>query len=301
MTDNRPDDDILDERIRALAAAQYHAPEGSVPRDAMWAQISAARRAARAGGGATTDAPAQDATVIPLAPRRRSRTVVMGWSALLAAGLVLGIAIEREYLSKPDATTPPRVADAGKPRTDSAPSVAPVESTGTERATGNPPVEGGTTSTPAPTTRKSTEPSAPQRVAVVTQPQPTPRDLPALPDSTVQTFYRTAAMQTLAQAEALLTSYRSAENVRDPQAMQQAARWARDVLSSTRLLLDSPAGRDQQMRTLFADLELILAQIVQLSGMPLQTRERELIDHAMRDRDLLPRIRSVVPAGLATS
>jgi hypothetical protein len=35
--------------------------------------------------------------------------------------------------------------------------------------------------------------------------------------------------------------------------------------------------------------------------MPLQVRERELIDHAMRDRDLLPRIRSVVPAGLATS
>lgn len=300
MTDNRPDDDILDERIRALTAAQYHAPEGSVPRDAMWTQISAARRAARAGV-TTTEAPTHETTVVPLAPRRRSRTVVMGWSALLAAGLVLGIAMEREFLSKPD-TTPTSVAVVGQQHTDSAPSVvAPVESTGTEHATGNPTPEGGTTQTPAPMTRKSAEPSVPQRVAVVTQPQPTPRDLPALPDSTVQTFYRTAAMQTLAQAEALLTSYRSAENVRDPQAMQQAARWARDVLSSTRLLLDSPAGRDPQMRTLFTDLELILAQIVQLSGMPLQARERELIDHAMRDRDLLPRIRSVVPAGLATS
>jgi hypothetical protein len=303
MTDNRPDDDILDERIRALAAAQYHAPEGSVPRDAMWAQIAAARRTARAGGAATTtEAPAHEATVVPLAPRRRSRTVVMGWSALLAAGLVLGIAIEREFLSKPG-TAPSSVAVV-VPRTDSAPVVvAPKESTGTERASGNPPVEGGTTSTPAPTTRKAAEPRATQRLAIATPPRSTaePHDLPALPDSTVQTFYRTAAMQTLAQAEALLTSYRSAENVRDPQAMQQAARWARDVLSSTRLLLDSPAGRDPQMRTLFTDLELILAQIVQLSGMPLQARERELIDHAMRDRDLLPRIRSVVPAGLATS
>ena len=55
------------------------------------------------------------------------------------------------------------------------------------------------------------------------------------------------------------------------------------------------------MRTLFTDLELILAQIVQLSGTPLQARERELIEDAMRDRDLLPRIRSAVPAGLATS
>jgi hypothetical protein len=303
MTDNRPDDDILDERIRALAAAQYHAPEGSVPRDAMWAQIAAARRAARAG--ATTDAPVHDATVIPLAPRRRSRTVVFGWSALLAAGLVLGIAIEREFLNKPgtaSSSAPSSRVAVVVPPHDSAPRVAARASRGTEHASGNPPVGGGTTSTPAPTTRQAAEPRAPQRLAIV-PPRPTtePRDLPALPDSTVQTFYRTAAMQTLAQAEALLTTYRHAENVRDPQAMQQAARWARDVLSSTRLLLDSPAGRDPQMRTLFSDLELILAQIVQLSGMPLQARERELIDHAMRDRDLLPRIRSAVPAGLATS
>jgi hypothetical protein len=129
-----------------------------------------------------------------------------------------------------------------------------------------------------------------------------PTDLPAVSDSTVQTLYRTAAIQTLVQAEALLTAYRGAESgTRDPQTVQQAARWAREVLSSTRLLIDSPAGRDPQLRALFTDLELILAQIVQLSGMPLQARERELIDRAMRDRDLLPRIRSAVPAGLATS
>ena len=104
------------------------------------------------------------------------------------------------------------------------------------------------------------------------------------------------------QAEAVLTAYRGVEGTgRDPQAMQQAARWARDVLSSTRLLIDSPAGRDPQMRALFTDLELVLAQIVQLSGTPLQDSERDLIDRAMRDRDLLPRLRSAVPAGSATS
>ena len=111
-----------------------------------------------------------------------------------------------------------------------------------------------------------------------------------------------AAVQTLVQAEAVLTAYRgAASTTRDPEAMQQAARWARDVLSSTRLLIDSPAGRDPQMRALFTDLELVLAQIVQLSGTPLQASERELIDRAMRDRDLLPRLRSAVPAGSATS
>ena len=110
-----------------------------------------------------------------------------------------------------------------------------------------------------------------------------------------------AAAQTLVQAEALLTAYRAEEGARDPLAMQQAARWARDVLSSTRLLIDSPAGRDPQMRELFTDLELILAQLVQLSGTPLQANERELIERAMRERDLLPRLRSAVPAGLAAS
>jgi len=294
MTDNRPDDDILDERIRALTTAEYNAPEGSVPRDAMWAQIAAARRAARVA--ATTDAPVDDATVIPLAPRRRSRTVVFGWSALLAAGLVLGIAIERAR-HEDSGTTTSRVAVA--PRTDSAPVVAPPESTNTDSVRGAHPNRE-TTPAIAPKSRDILQPRAARELAVVT-PRDRARDLPALPDSTVQTFYRTAALQTLAQAEALLIAYRGAENVRDPAAMQQAARWARDVLSSTRLLLDSPAGRDPQMRTLFSDLELILAQIVQISGTPLQARERELIEDAMRDRDLLPRIRSAVPAGLATS
>jgi hypothetical protein len=264
----------------------------------MWAQIAAARRAARAG--VTADAPAHDATVIPLVPRRRSRTVVFGWSALLAAGLVLGIAIERARDDEAGGPTKSSVAVI-EPRTDSAPVVTPPESTHTDSVRGGAQPGREATPSPAPKSRDVVEPRATSPEYAIITPRDGARDLPALPDSTVQTFYRTAAMQTLAQAEALLIAYRGAENVRDPAAMQQAARWARDVLSSTRLLLDSPAGRDPQMRTLFSDLELILAQIVQLSGTPLQARERELIEDAMRDRDLLPRIRSAVPAGLATS
>jgi hypothetical protein len=49
------------------------------------------------------------------------------------------------------------------------------------------------------------------------------------------------------------------------------------------------------------DLELVLAQIVRLSGTPLDSTDRALIDHALRDRDLLPRIRIAVPAGVAGS
>ena len=295
MTDDRPDDDILDERIRALAAARYNAPEGSVPRDAMWTQIAAARRAARAT--TPTAAPAREADAVPLVPRRRSHAVVAGWSALLAAGLVLGVMLERTVFNGGDTTrrdvaiVDPRISDPTPPTTppDSARADSAPGATQPDRMS-TPPV-------PAPRARDVVAPRAPVSVA-----QTEPRDLDALPDSTVQTFYRTAAVQTLVQAEALLTAYRGAEGTtRDPQALRDAARWARDVLSSTRLLMDSPAGRDPQLRMLFADLELILAQIVQLSGTTLDARERELIDRAMRERDLLPRLRSAVPAGLAAS
>lgn len=286
MTDHDANDDIQDERIRALAASHYNAPEGTVPRDAMWEQISAARRAAR------TDAvPRQTeaaATVIPLAARRRSRTIVVWqWSAALAAGLIFAFVLGRE-LGRRDGTTQPggtQVAQQPAPAagpTDSAPATTPDVA---QRPASAPP-QRVAAAEPARTGRASSEPNT----------DVAPRD------SVTQTLYRTAAIQTLVQAEAVLTAYRGAESrAPDPQAMQQSARWARDVLSSTRLLMDSPAGRDPRMRSLFTDLELVLAQIVQISGTPLQAGERELIDRAMRERDLLPRLRSAVPAGLAAS
>jgi hypothetical protein len=109
-----------------------------------------------------------------------------------------------------------------------------------------------------------------------------------------------AAAQTLTQAEALLTAYRAgAERERDPIAARQLGSWGREVLGSTRLLIDSPAGDDPQLRALLNDLELVLVQIIQLSGAQLDAGDRELIDRALQDRDLLPRIRTAVPAGPA--
>jgi hypothetical protein len=301
MTDDQmndqPNDAIQDEHIRSLAAGHYHAPDGSVPRDAMWAQISAARRAAREGAAPMAAvAPAVNAAeptpdVVPLDSRRRTRTIVVWrWSAAVAAGLLLAFALGR--YGQPANTTAPVGAVAVQSPTTSAPSHID-------------PVPGSPETSPAPngTPQRGSEP----RRQVTPRPS-TERSIAGGPtevasaDSAASALYRAAAVQTLVQAEAVLTAYRGAEaTTRDPQAMQQAARWARDVLSSTRLLIDSPAGRDPQMRALFTDLELVLAQIVQLSGTPLQDSERDLIDRAMRDRDLLPRLRSAVPAGSATS
>lgn len=115
-------------------------------------------------------------------------------------------------------------------------------------------------------------------------------------------LYRMAAAQTLTQAEALLTAYRASKVAdNNPVAARQLGSWGREVLSRTRLLLDSPAGDDPRLRPLLSDLELVLVQIIQLSGAPLEAGDRELIDRALQDRDLLPRIRSAVPAGVAGS
>ncbi len=136
--------------------------------------------------------------------------------------------------------------------------------------------------------RKADRPSAPVAAA------PTPSA-----SSDPSRLYRLAAAQTLTQAEALLTAYRAgAVSEQDPAAARQLGSWGRQVLSSTRLLIDSPAGDDPQLRALFNDLELVLVQIIQLSGAQLEPSDRELIDRALEDRDLLPRIRTAVPAGI---
>ncbi len=137
--------------------------------------------------------------------------------------------------------------------------------------------------------RKADRPSAPVAVTA-----PTPSD-----SSDPSRLYRLAAAQTLTQAEALLTAYRaSGVSEQNPAAAAQLGSWARQVLGSTRLLIDSPAGDDPQLRGLFNDLELVLVQIIQLSGAQLDSSERALINRALEDRDLLPRIRTAVPAGI---
>jgi hypothetical protein len=111
-------------------------------------------------------------------------------------------------------------------------------------------------------------------------------------------LYRMAATQTLTQAEALLTAFRAnAAPQQSSVEMRQLASWGRQVLGSTRLLIDSPAGADPQLRTLLEDLELVLVQIIQLSGTELNPTERALIQGALEQSDLLPRIRTAVPAG----
>jgi hypothetical protein len=106
-------------------------------------------------------------------------------------------------------------------------------------------------------------------------------------------MYAKAAEQHLGRADALLTSVRSSgiEGELDP----TLQRWARELLSDTRLLLDSPAANDVVRHKLLQDLELTLAQIVQLSAASTPDDQR-MVERSLRRGELLTRIRTAVPS-----
>ena len=73
----------------------------------------------------------------------------------------------------------------------------------------------------------------------------------------------------------------------------QLSAQASQLLTTTRLLLDSPVGGDLRMKQLLEDLELVLAQVSRLPT-PRNTSELSLITQALEERDLVPRIRLAV-------
>ena len=108
------------------------------------------------------------------------------------------------------------------------------------------------------------------------------------------TAYRLAAEEHLAQSEAFLTLFRA--SLERPGDHRLASATARQLLTGNRLLLDSPAARDEATRRLLEDLELVLAEIAQLSpGSPAQ--DLDLIRDGIERGDVLPRLRQAVPTG----
>ena len=83
-----------------------------------------------------------------------------------------------------------------------------------------------------------------------------------------------------------------------PDERRIASAAARQLLAGNRLLLDSPAARDAPTRRLLEDLELVLAQIAQLSpGSP--GEDLKLIREGIERGDVIPRLRSAVPGAPA--
>jgi len=106
--------------------------------------------------------------------------------------------------------------------------------------------------------------------------------------------YRVAAAQYLTRTEALLTGFRS--EARPGQPHMQFAQQARDLLGTTRLMLDCPAGKDPRLKGLLEDLEAVLAQIAQLPSGGDQ-EDVQLINQGLEQRNVLLRLRTANPSG----
>jgi hypothetical protein len=110
------------------------------------------------------------------------------------------------------------------------------------------------------------------------------------------TTYRLAAEEHLSQSEAFLTLFRtSIEERADP---RLASASARQLLATNRLLLDSPAAVEPGTRLLLEDLELVLAEIAQLSPGS-RDEDLQLIRDGLERANVVPRLRTAVPAGAA--
>jgi hypothetical protein len=117
----------------------------------------------------------------------------------------------------------------------------------------------------------------------------TPPTIASTPQS-----YDPSTSRYLGQAAALLIALPGEANTGKPD--RRFLTRANELLVTTRLLLDSPSASEQGLRNLLEDLELVLVQVVRLEHERdrAQRTELELIQQALDQRDVLPRLRNAV-------
>jgi hypothetical protein len=263
------DDDKMDALLRQMAAEEYNRPPQIVPREAMWEAIvqGSGKRVAGSGGNVT-----------PIRSRV-PRWVYYAVAAVLL--LAVGIQVGRRMgpsqqiagvKPAPAPTAPDSLGGTGTDSTRGTPrdEVAPAGRTDLARSD-----DGGGKGPPKP---KSTGPE---------------RNLgPDAADDVSARAYTVAAQHHLTEAEAMLTAFKG--DLSQGRMDAEISAWGKDLLSNTRLLLDSPAAKDPVRRKLLQDLELVLVQIVQLSPKS-PARDRDLIKGALTDDQVLTRLRTAIP------
>jgi hypothetical protein len=144
------------------------------------------------------------------------------------------------------------------------------------------------------TAQTATQPP-PDQAAVTATPNPGSRSsAPSSPDvrgrGEVAALFATG--DHLTQVETFLTEFGTRPPATD------FAGQAQDLLTNTRLLLDSKRVADVKTRKLLEDLELVLAQIATLN--PRQRRQDlDLIADGLAQSHLRTRLRNAIPAGSA--
>ncbi|HEY4218341.1 MAG TPA: hypothetical protein VGM67_14465 [Gemmatimonadaceae bacterium] len=256
MSDDRMDD-LLRDGVR-----DYNAP-GPVPREAMWARIEEARKSHAADAR----------TSLVAVPMRRGRmwvwpTAGVAAALLVAAGIVIGRRMERS--DRPTTNRPSTVAQTSPAHSGSESSAAmPASSTPAGSA--------------SPAT--STLAAAPAVVASPDAERPT---------SNTNLAYRLAVLQHLAGTEAMITSFRQTASRGEPDTLMMA--WSREMLSTTRMLADSPANTDPVMKHLLQDLDFVITEIVNYSAHGVNNPEElKLIEQSINERSVIPKLRGTLP------
>jgi hypothetical protein len=297
--------------LRDELRAAYNAPP-ETPRESLWRGLQARRGGAR-----------PRLTIQPAAAAGRRRR--LGWALPIAAALLLGVSIGRfvPFAAAPAADTATASGAPADPA-DARPATSlgdlPAASRGPAAVADASEAESGG---PAPASARS----AAEEAGTGPGPAPTERlvgaeasrDGPARPGADVtnvadrfaageahalrasrDALYRVAALETLGSAEALLGAVGGLEEGHGS-APAALAEWSHEMLSQTRLLLDSPAAGDPAIRVLLQDLELVLAQLVRMGEGTTPEGDMVLIEGAVRERQLLHRIRAILPARPITS
>jgi hypothetical protein len=276
------------EEFLKKAAQGYNAPPTHTPREEMWSAIQAQRAAGPRvvyGGGS----PMRESSV-----RRFGSKIWLGAAAAAVLFLVTGVGIGRWSAAS---KTRGAVAAIGPQTARSSPdsTTSPSTSAGTGDASS------GVSTRPGGRASETSSPGTPSRNERTRQTDVQGGDGTqvalngAAPNSTSASAYQITTVRHLSEAEALLTSFRT-RSATDQQMDAQLGSWARELLSKTRLLLDSPVANDPQRRPLLEDLELVLVQIVQLS--PGSTpQDRELIEKTLQHDHVMTRLRTAIPAG----
>ncbi len=256
----RHDDDPFDPALRD-AIAEYHQPDVP-PRQEMWLRVQETRAMNRAGR------------------RRKQRLMTwpLLWAGGIAAGLVMGVGVGRVILSHRGTVAAPATPD-----------VVSIADTVVK--------DGGTNvvdSVVGPSREMALARAASPRKRARSGPRGTRSSVEPVLPAGLPSAYRVTMAEHLGNAEVFLTLFRFSVERGAP--MIRSAATARELLSTNRVLLDSPAGKERAPRALLEDLEFVLARIVQVSSRP-QTSELEVIATGLEEGGMMTRLRSEVPAG----
>jgi hypothetical protein len=263
--------DRIDELL-ARGARDYNQP-GSVPRDEMWARIEASRRAR---SGQTTK---------PVRTGRVARPLWIRSGVGIAAALILsiGIGIGRRVERATPGGPLPVATNTGRatPKTDLA--LADEAERSAAAGTSRDSIIGKLREETKGTDRRAHELASRQLS-------------PSLEQSAEPNLaYRLVVLQHLAGSEAMITAFRTAARRGDMDA--QLASWARELLSTTRMLESSAATQDPTMKRLLEDLDLVIAQIVQYATHGTNNSEElDLIEQSITSRGVITKLRGTVSA-----